>query len=756
MKMRHAFLMLIVCGVSHVLWAQMTVKDSEDKLLMEVNDEGDFGSIALPSPTSSTPSVVANKLYNVGGLLYWNGSVLAVGGNSWSLNGNGGTTPGTHFLGTTDNQALEFKVNNARILRLEPTSSCPNLIGGLSTNFVTAGAIGATISGGGGTNHRVTDDYGTVGGGLNNQAGDNDGTTSDRSYATVGGGFNNKATGEYATIGGGRNNTVEAPGSSTIGGGSSNTSSGLRSTVAGGESNVASSSGSTIGGGWDNTASGGASTVGGGEENIASGQFSAIPGGSKNTAQGYHSFAAGRRAKATHSGSFVWADPTDVDFATTAENQFLIRANGGVGIGTTSPTQALDVAGTVHMIGFQMPTGATNGYVLTSDGSGVGSWQAASGGGIGGSGSANYIAKFTAPTILGNSLLYENGNYVGIGTTSPARRLHVQGVDNAVPARLSGYSLTSPTTLFTSLEVEVQTSDDMQDGFGPRINFLTSDNTASLQNLGALGMQRAGADNTGDIVFRPATVGTETERMRITAAGNVGIGTTNPAQALDVSGTVQMTGFQMPTGATDGYVLTSDGAGVGTWQAASGSGDDGDWTISGNDIYAAVSGNVGIGTSGAPSEKLVVDGGNLYVKSGNSMLKGGGGGARIEFFHGSYLGGSNSYCEVVIQGANPGDAALVVEAHRIYGNGSGYGAVYGKQTWVVSCEGSTATMPSTIVAYPGEYDEAASDKITLAGENGPVFRVRFFKNYDHDNGSVRIILFGAFDPETTTFSVSDY
>jgi hypothetical protein len=76
----------------------------------------------------------------------------------------------------------------------------------------------------------------------------------------------------------------------------------------------------------------------------------------------------------------------------------------------------------------------------------------------------------------------------------------------------------------------------------------------------------------------------------------VGIGTTAPSEKLDVNGTAMMTGFKMPTSASSGHVLTSDGSGVGTWQPVSAAADS-DWTISGSDMYSNVSGNVGIGTT---------------------------------------------------------------------------------------------------------------------------------------------------------------
>jgi hypothetical protein len=48
--------------------------------------------------------------------------------------------------------------------------------------------------------------------------------------------------------------------------------------------------------------------------------------------------------------------------------------------------------------------------------------------------------------------------------------------------------------------------------------------------------------------------------------GDVGIGTMAPTSKVDVNGTITTNGFSMPTGASPGYVLTSDGAGAGTWQ----------------------------------------------------------------------------------------------------------------------------------------------------------------------------------------------
>ena len=66
-----------------------------------------------------------------------------------------------------------------------------------------------------------------------------------------------------------------------------------------------------------------------------------------------------------------------------------------------------------------------------------------------------------------------------------------------------------------------------------------------------------------------ATLGTGNSVLNQTS-GNVGIGSPTPGQKLDVTGTIRMTGLQLGTSATSGYVLTTDSTGTGTWQVSSG------------------------------------------------------------------------------------------------------------------------------------------------------------------------------------------
>ena len=70
-------------------------------------------------------------------------------------------------------------------------------------------------------------------------------------------------------------------------------------------------------------------TVGGGNLNQATNGYATIPGGYGNIARGQYSFAAGQRAQALHQGAFVWADSQSSAFASTNNDSFNVRAQGG-------------------------------------------------------------------------------------------------------------------------------------------------------------------------------------------------------------------------------------------------------------------------------------------------------------------------------------------------------------------------------------------------------------------------------------------
>lgn len=233
--------------------------------------------------------------YTAGTGLDLTGTSFSVETNAfWETDGNTGTSVETQFVGTTDNQALVFKVNGLRAFRLEPNNTSPNILGGYNGNLITDDVYGATLSGGGnsGNLNRITDSAGTVSGGVGNTAGNDSGTTFDALYTTVSGGFMNTASAVSSTVGGGDANTASGY-RSTINGGGGNNASATGATIGGGEDNIVNGYRGTVGGGATNTASGDTTTIAGGSGNIASGDTAFVGGGKTNIASGNQSSVSG-------------------------------------------------------------------------------------------------------------------------------------------------------------------------------------------------------------------------------------------------------------------------------------------------------------------------------------------------------------------------------------------------------------------------------------------------------------------------------
>ncbi len=278
---------------------------------------------------------------------------------AWALDGNTGVPAGS-FLGLADPVSatpLELRARNTRVAGFVPDGSsadhgdAPRVAFGSSAN--QAAARGATVAGGGATRDGSGGSCGTC----RNLAG--------APFASVGGGLGNSASGSGSTVAGGFGN-VASGGLAAVGGGTGNVASGNDgSTVAGGEANQASGFISAVGGGSGNVAAGGYAGVLSGQNNTAQGDFAAVLGGRANCAGGRDSVALGRNAKVRpptgastgacagvpdsgdpdgDEGSFVWADAQGDSLASSGQNQFLVRAGGGVILNSTfSPENADDL-----------------------------------------------------------------------------------------------------------------------------------------------------------------------------------------------------------------------------------------------------------------------------------------------------------------------------------------------------------------------------------------------------------------------------
>jgi len=343
--------------------------------------------------TPSAPASGQVLAFDGSGLSWTNAASVAA---AWTLNGNNGTTPGANFLGTKDNQSLEFKVNGQRALRLEPnTNGAVNVVGGSPFNLIDAGVIGSTIGGGGAANHpsglttsnRISSAFSVIGGGYGNSIQAN--TTGGFGFATIGGGSLNSiqtdATAgtiaggngntnqtEFGTIGGGGFNVIQYVSySSTIGGGGFNTirsRAGL-STIGGGNGNMI-----------DNEAN--ASTVAGGRGNIilSNAFWSSIGGGLQNTIQpdAYRSVIAGGYQNTIQTGSYGSSIGGGVQIAIEANSQ-----SATIGGGLDNAVRAAAQYGTIsggrkNVLGTNASFAAISGGVsntVTETGGAIGGGQ---------------------------------------------------------------------------------------------------------------------------------------------------------------------------------------------------------------------------------------------------------------------------------------------------------------------------------------------------------------------------------------------
>lgn len=228
-------------------------------------------------------------------------------------------------------------------------------------------------------------------------------------------------------------------------------------------------------------------------------------------------------------------------------------AGGYVGIGTSSPTNMLSVAGTINSNNLLMQGDGSNGYVR--------------------------------PTNAGSSLYLgaANSNYIQLASDG-STYFNVGGVSN------------THQFLYNESGGEIQLVDST--GAGP-ILLDNSGGLARLLKVGS-GSMAVGTTSTGFLRFQTA----DTERMRIDGSGNVGIGTSTTTYKLNVAGDLYLAG---------GGDLRLSSASGGNDTSLYNDAQDLFFVVNGSTrMYVNSSGNVGIGTS-SPSQKLTLQGAQLII-----------------------------------------------------------------------------------------------------------------------------------------------
>ena len=146
--------------------------------------------------------------------------------------------------------------------------------------------------------------------------------------------------------------------------------------------------------------------------------------------------------------------------------------------------------------------------------------------GVGGSGTTNYVPKFTASTTIGNSQIFDNGTNVGVGNNNPGTaKLQITG-----PSGVGGSILfqTEKASGFGSTELFQYYNTggtDYGSNFGINVSNATNGRASIIFKGDAV-------SSNGTLIFNT----NNTERLRITSGGDVGIGTTSPGVKLDIVG----------------------------------------------------------------------------------------------------------------------------------------------------------------------------------------------------------------------------
>jgi endosialidase-like protein len=261
-----------------------------------------------------------------------------------------------------------------------------------------------------------------------------------------------------------------------------------------------------------------------------------------------------------------------------------ILSSGNVGIGTTAPSNKLEVAGNVLANGagntysiVRAPAANEAGVIFRSGASD--SWYMYR------PASSNDLRVYDANGTPGDRVTFQSstGN-VGVGITNPGTKLDIASAVG-----------TAITAVGNTDNARLEDTTSMAQGVGGALAFFGNYQGTSATIAGgikALKTNSTSGDWGFDLAFATRLNGSSNvaEAMRITSTANVGIGTTGPGYPLDLQAAQGVLQVKSTTGTNSTYSRFSNTGGLGYVGVESSGGGN---LFSGSSAYASVLGSVG-------------------------------------------------------------------------------------------------------------------------------------------------------------------
>lgn len=299
------------------------------------------------------------------------------------------------------------------------------------------------------------------------------------------------------------------------------------------------------------------------------------------------------------------AGNNQLDIRSTAGNDFVIDLEGtnnkgdlgitqfNVGIGTENPAEIFHIHNDV--------SGSDSAFVVTSAGNvGVGTTSPSASLQIDApSASSTALSVLEGKTVLQNTVAAFNSSYIP---------LQVQNSGNggaamtlASPNATGNYQL-SRIYYYSGRGDEAQAFAFMEGLNSPETRMVID--AGGNVGIGGFGIGLSGPQ--AKLQVNRENAGTDSTFV-VTAAGNVGIGTTSPSEKLHIEGSLKMADGNE----ANGFIMLSDANGVASWVDPSTitAADDGDWVLDSDTLYSA------------PDSTVVIKGGNVGINTTEPLAR---------------------------------------------------------------------------------------------------------------------------------------